>query len=96
MYFFTNFDERILGDTFLCWYDRGDKNYCLYKGFYTLSDLMLSVFKTIPNSENRTIVKVDKRYFEFIETAFGYNDYLIREVEMNKILKLQIEWKVKE
>ena len=35
MYFFTNYDKNILGDTFLSWYDSGKPQTYLYKGYPT-------------------------------------------------------------
>ena len=44
MYFFTNYDKNILGDTFLSWYDNGKPQTYLYKGYPTISDLMVKKY----------------------------------------------------
>ena len=51
MYFFTNYDKNILGDTFLSWYDSGKQKTFLYKGYPTLSDLMIVKYGKSDKSE---------------------------------------------
>lgn len=95
MYFFTNYDKNILGDTFLSWYDSGKSQTYLYKGYPTISDLMVAEYGKSDKS-TKDIIEIHNRYFKLIKTAFGYNDMLIIEVELKQKMKLVTEWKVKE
>lgn len=96
MYFFTNYDKNILGDTFLSWYDSGKQKTFLYKGYPTLSDLMIAKYGKFDKSTKKDIIEIHNRYFKLVKTAFGYNDMLIIEVELKQKMKLVTEWKVKE
>lgn len=96
MYFFTNYDKNILGNTFLSWYDSGKPQTYLYKGYPTISDLMVAEYGKFDESTKKDIIKIHNRYFKLIKTAFGYNDMLIIEVELKQKMKLVTEWKVKE
>ena len=96
MYFFTNYDKNILGDTFLSWYDSGKPQTYLYKGYPTISDLMVAEYGKSDKSTKKDIIKIHNRYFKLIRTTFGYNDMLIIEVELKQKMKLVTEWKVKE
>lgn len=96
MYFFTNYDKNILGDTFLSWYDSGKQKIFLYKDYPTLSDLMIAEYGKSDKSTKKDIIEIHNRYFKLAKTAFGYNDMLIIEVELKQKMKLVTEWKVKE
>ena len=95
MYFFTNYDKNILGDTFLSWYDSG-KPQTLYRDYPTMSDIMVDKYGKSDKSTKKEIIEIHNRYFKLAKTAFGYNDMLIVEVEMKQKMKLVTEWKVKE
>lgn len=95
MYFFTNYNKNILGDTFLSWYDSGKPQIYLYKGYSTISDLMVAEYGKSDKS-TKDIIEIHNRYFKLIKTAFGYNDMLIIEVELKQKMKLVTEWRVKE
>ena len=95
MYFFTNYDKNILGDTFLSWYDSRKPQTYLYKGYPTISDIMVAEYGKSDKS-TKDIIEIHNRYFKLIKTAFGYNDMLIIEVELKHKMTLVTEWKVKE
>jgi hypothetical protein len=96
MYFFTNYDKNILGDTFLSWYDSGKPQTFLYRDYPTMSDIMVDKYGKSDKSAKKEIIEIHNRYFRLAKTAFGYNDMLIVEVEMKQKMKLITEWKVKE
>ena len=95
MYIFTSDDKNVLSDTFLSWYDNGKPQTYLYKGYPTISDLMVAEYGKSDKS-TKDIIEIHNRYFKLIRTAFGYNDMLIIEVELKQKMKLVTEWKVKE
>ena len=58
MYFFTNYNKNILGDTFLSWYDSGKPQTYLYKGYPTISDLMVAEYGKSDKSAKKDIIEV--------------------------------------